>query len=133
MSIGVGTLQPKSRVMRPVWLAGLLVLVLAITLAVIVTNSGEEPARDAVQTETAISGTAANTPTELRYAGSAVSGTAANTPTELSGGIAGSFADPTFQSVPHLPKRSAETASLGGTLANTPTELSGGNVCHQCR
>jgi len=133
MSIGVGTLQPKSRVMRPVWLAGLLVLVLAITLAVIVTNSGEEPARDALQTETAISGTAANTPTELRYAGSAFSGTAANTPTELSGGIVGSFADVTFEAVPHLPRRNAEAESFGGTSGNTPSELSGGGVCHQCR
>jgi hypothetical protein len=98
MSIGVGTLQPKTRSMRPVWLAGLLAVILALTVAVIVTNSGEEPARDTTGTQTEISGTAANTPSEVRAhiprraanTGSTsvtISGTIGNTPSELSGGL----------------------------------------------
>ncbi len=44
MSIGVGTLKPKTRIMRPVWMGALLALVAAVTLAVIVANSDDAPA-----------------------------------------------------------------------------------------
>lgn len=88
MSIGVGTLKPKTRIVRPVWVAGSLAIILAFTVAVIVTNSGGETAREATGTQTAVSGTAANTPSELRGV-STTSGetTFANTPSELSGGL----------------------------------------------
>ena len=80
------------------WLAGLLAVILALTVAVIVTNSGEEPARDTTGTQTEMSGTAPNTPSEVRAhiprraanTGSTsvtISGTIGNTPSELSGGL----------------------------------------------
>jgi hypothetical protein len=112
MSIGVGTLQPKTRIMRPVWLAGLLAVILALTAAVIVTNSGDEPVRDTTGTQTAVSGTAANTPSELRGGlESTFGGTVANTPTEVR---------------PHVPRRAATADGISGTFGNTPSELSGG-------
>jgi hypothetical protein len=88
MSIGVGTLQPKTRIVRPKWIAGLLAIILALTVAVIVANSGDEPARETTGTQTAVSGTAANTPSELRGLGTTLGETTiANTPSELSGGL----------------------------------------------
>ena len=112
MSIGVGTLQPKARIIRPVWLAGLLAVILALTVAVIVTNSGDEPARDTTGTQTAVSGTAANTPSELRGGlESALGGTVANTPSEVR---------------PHVPQRAANAGGVAGSVVNTPSELSGG-------
>jgi hypothetical protein len=136
MSIGIGTLEPKVRVLRPVSIAGLLAVLVAFTFAVIVANSGDETA-EPVRPQIAVSGTSANTPTELRggFADSPFSGTAANTPTELRGGIAGSLAE-TPAIVPHVPRRAADATSIGGTLGNTPSELSGGlngEICHQCR
>jgi hypothetical protein len=133
MSIGIGTLEPKVRALRPVWIAGLLAVLVAFTLAVIVANSGDETS-EPVRPGIAVSGTNANTPSELRggLADSQFSGTAANTPTELRGGIAGSLADPPAN-VPHVPRRAADATSFGG---NTPSELSGGlngEICHQCR
>ena len=84
MSIGVGTLQPNTRIVRPVWLAGLLAVILALAIAVVVANSGDEPVRDTTTTQTAISGTAANTPSELRAATTIVDeSTLANTPSEI--------------------------------------------------
>ena len=138
MSIGVGTLQPKTRIMRPVWLAGFLAVILALTVAVIVTNSDEESARDTTGAQTAVSGTAANTPSELRGVRTAFGRTTlANTPSEVR---------------PHVPRRAAnaETTSvtISGTIGNTPSELSGGlpaptaaheaivvsgTVCGQCQ
>lgn len=96
MSIGVGTLQPKTRIMRPVWLAGLLAVILALAVAVVVTNSGEEPARTTTATRTAVSGTAANTPSELRGVGTEFGDTLANTPSEIR---------------PHVPRRAGEGIS----------------------
>jgi hypothetical protein len=96
MSIGVGTLQPKARIMRPVWLAGFLAVILALAVAVVVTNADEEPARDATATQTAVSGTAANTPSELRGVGTEFGGTLANTPSEIR---------------PHVPRRAGEGSS----------------------
>ena len=97
MSIGIGTLQPKTRVVRPVWLAGLLAVILALAVAVVVTNSGDQPARNTTATQTAVSGTAANTPSELR-GGATVSEetTLANTPSEIR---------------PHVPRRAGEGRS----------------------
>jgi hypothetical protein len=117
MSIGVGTLQPKSRIMRPVWLGAVLALVAAVTLGVIVANSDDEPARVTTPT-TQVSGTEANTPSELR----------GGMPAESIGGMPGL--------VPHIPRRVPAGETPGGTLGiNTPTEISGGNAdfCHQCR
>ena len=112
MSIGVGTLRPKTRIIRPVWLAGLLAVVVALAVAVIVTNSGDEPVRETPGTQTAVSGTAANTPSELRAATTVVDDTtSANTPSEVR---------------PHVPRRAANAESVSGTIGNTPTELSGG-------
>ena len=96
MSIGVGTLQPKTRIVRPVWMAGLLAVIVALTVAVIVTNSGDDPARQATGTQTAVSGTAANTPSELRGVGTEFGGTLANTPSEIR---------------PHVPRRAGEGSS----------------------
>ena len=115
MSIGVGTLQPKSRVIRPVWIGALLALVAAVTLAVIVANSDDEPVRRTTSTVP-------------------LGGAAANTPSELSGGYVDGVGGTDFQAVPHVPKRTDTTAV--GTQGNTPTEISGGNpdICsHQCR
>jgi hypothetical protein len=97
MSIGIGTLQPKTRVIRPVWLAGILAVILAFTVAVIVANAGDEPVRDTTGTQTSVSGTAANTPSELR-GGATVSQetTLANTPSEIR---------------PHVPRRAGEGRS----------------------
>ena len=112
MSIGTGTLQPNTRIMRPIWLAALFAIVLGFAGAVIVTNAGEEPARDTTAARTEVSGTAANTPSELRGGvESAVGGTLANTPIEVR---------------PHVPRRAATADSISGTLGNTPSELSGG-------
>jgi hypothetical protein len=116
MSIGTGTLQPHTRIMRPVWLAGILAVILALTVAMIVTNSGEEPARDTTGSQTVVSGTAANTPSELRGVKTAFGRkTLANTPSEVR---------------PHVPRRAAiaegTTVPISGTIGNTPSELSGG-------
>jgi hypothetical protein len=112
MSIGIGTLQPKSRIIRPVWLAGLLAVVVALTVAVILANSGEEQARETTGTQTAFTGTAANTPSELRGLETAVGeSTVANTPAEVR---------------PHVPRRAAAAESGSGSFGNTPSELSGG-------
>ena len=112
MSIGTGTLQPNTRVIRPIWLAALLAIVLAFAGAVIVTNAGQEAARDTTPARTEVSGTAANTPSELRGGvESAVGGTLANTPIEVR---------------PHVPRRAANAESFSGTVGNTPSELSGG-------
>ncbi|HJU57936.1 MAG TPA: hypothetical protein VJ774_04305 [Actinomycetota bacterium] len=112
MSIGVGTLQPKTRIFRPVWLAGLLAVIVALAAAVIVTNSSDEPARETSGTQTAVTGTAENTPSELRGGvKTAPSTTLANTPSELR---------------PHVPRRVANPESISGSVGNTPSELSGG-------
>ena len=111
MSIGVGTLQPNTRVFRPVWLAGLLAVILALAVAVIVTKAGDEPVRDTTGTQTSVSGTAANTPSELRGGATVSEETLANTPSEVR---------------PHVPRRAATAGSISGTAGNTPTELSGG-------
>jgi hypothetical protein len=112
MSIGVGTLQPKTRIIRPVWLAGFLAIIVALTVAVIVTNSGDETARDATGTQSAVSGTAANTPSEMRAATTVVDETTlANTPVEVR---------------PHVPRRAANADGVSASSGNTPSELSGG-------
>ena len=131
MSIGVGTLQPKVRIRRPVVLAGLVAIVAVFTMSVMGANSTEESARPITAVGRVNADTNANTPTELRYAGSQLSGTVANTPTELSGGVIGGFADVPFAAVPHIPRRADKASIVGGT----PTELSGGiaDFCHQCR
>jgi hypothetical protein len=112
MSIGIGTLRPKTRIVRPAWIAGLVAIILAFTVAVIVTNSGDEPAREATGTQAAVSGTAANTPSELRAATTVVDETTlANTPSEVR---------------PHVPRRAANAETVSGSFGNTPSELSGG-------
>jgi hypothetical protein len=112
MSIGVGTLQPKTRIIRPVWLAGLVAVILAFSAAVIVTNSADENARETTGIQTAVSGTAANTPSELRAATGVVDETTlANTPVEVR---------------PHVPRRAADAENVSGSVGNTPSELSGG-------
>jgi len=112
MSIGVGTLQPKTRIIRPVWVAGLLAVIVALTVAVIVTNSGDDPSREATGTQTAVSGTAANTPSELRAATTVVDETTlANAPVEVR---------------PHVPRRAANADGVSASSGNTPSELSGG-------
>ena len=112
MSIGVGTLQPKTRIIRPVWVAGLLAVIVALTVAGIVTNSGDDPSREATGTQTAVSGTAANTPSELRAATTVVDETTlANTPVEVR---------------PHVPRRAANADGVSASSGNTPSELSGG-------
>ena len=63
----------------------------------IATNAGEEPARDTTATQTAVSGTAANTPSEMRAATTVVDETTlANTPSEIR---------------PHVPRRAGEGRS----------------------
>jgi len=112
MSIGIGTLQPKTRIVRPVWVAGLLAVIVALTVAVIVTNSGDDPARQATGTQATFSGTAANTPSELRAATNVIDETTlANTPSEIR---------------PHVPRRAANAESVSESSGNTPSELSGG-------
>ncbi len=130
MSIGVGTLQPKAQIIRPVWLVVAFAVVVAFAFSVMIGRSGDEATRPVT----------------------AVGRVSANTPTELSGGIAGSFAGTSAAVVPHVPRRGVEAptfgSSFGGTTANTPTELSGGmpaqtagyepivvngSVCGQCR
>ena len=112
MSIGIGTLQPKTRIVRPVWVAALVAIILALTVAVVVTNSGDEPVRESTGTQTEVSGTAANTPSELRAATTGVDETTlANTPSEVR---------------PHVPRRAANAESVSGSSGNTPSELSGG-------
>src|SRR5262245_35533013 len=112
MSIGVGTLKPKTRIVRPVWLAGLVAVILAFSAAVIVTNAADEPARDTTGTQSTVSGTAANTPSELRAATAVVDETTlANTPSEIR---------------PHVPRRAANADGVSASSGNTPSELSGG-------
>lgn len=115
MSIGVGTLQPKSRVMRPVWIGALVALVAAVTLAVVVANSDDEPVRVTTST-TQVSGTV-------------------NTPSELRGGLPTEFSGTTDvpEAVPHLPKRAPADDGPDALGGNTPSEIGARtDPCHQC-
>ncbi len=133
MSIGVGTLKPKTRIMRPVWLAGLLV-VMAFTSAVVIANS-EDRTAPAV---TAVSRPLVNTPSELSggIASSTLGGTVANTPTELSGGLPTEFSGTgdVPNVVPHVPKRAPADDGPDALGGNTPSEIGGRvDLCqHQC-
>ena len=131
MSIGVGTLQPKVRIRRPVLLAGLVGVVAVFAMSVMGANSTTESARPA----TAVGRANANTPTELSGGIVGYAGIAVNTPSEVRGGYIGGVADGDFEAVPHVPKRTDKPSVVGGTQGNTPTEISGGNAdfCHQCR
>jgi hypothetical protein len=117
MSTGIGTLQaPKTT--RSIWPAAVIasLVMLTIGLATFMLGRGDaarttSPART-VSTPTVVSGTLANTPTEIRAAtGAAGEGVVA------------------VRIVPHVPRRAPGTgtgSSEVGTTANTPSELSGG-------
>jgi hypothetical protein len=115
MSTGIGTLQAP-RTSRSIWPAAVIasMVMLTIGLATFMLGRGDAARTTAqdrpVSAPTVVSGTLANTPTELRAA-TAGAGVAAV-------GIA-----------PHVPRRAAETAtgsSEVGTTGNTPSEINGG-------
>jgi hypothetical protein len=132
MSIGVGTLQPKVRIRRPVLLAGLVAVVAVFTMSVMGANSTDQSAP-----VTAVGRANANTPTELSggIVGFQYAGIAVNTPSEMRGGYIGGVADVDFEAVPHVPRRAPLDGSYGGSLGvNTPSEIGGHtDSCPQCR
>jgi hypothetical protein len=115
MSTGIGTLQAP-RAGRSIWPAAIIasLVMLTIGLATFMLGRGDAARTTApdrtVSTPTVVSGTLANTPTELRGA-TAASGVAA------------------VRLAPHVPRRAAGPAtgsSEVGTTGNTPSELNGG-------
>lgn len=118
MSTSIGTLQQRARF--KLW--PVVVALLAVTaVAAYFTTKDRDTGREA----STVSGTAANTPTELSggLAGSILD-TAANTPTELRGGIA----QVAGGSVAELIGRRDVTPRVASDVANanTPTEIGGG-------
>jgi hypothetical protein len=115
MSTRIGTLQaPKTG--RSIWPAAVIasLVMLTIGLATFMLGRGDTARTTAtdrtVSTPSVVSGTLANTPTELRAA-TAGAGVAA------------------VRIAPHVPRRAAGTAtgsSEVGTTGNTPSELTGG-------
>jgi hypothetical protein len=85
MSTNVGTLQPKVRIGLPIWAIAFALLAVVSTV-VLVTSADRGADRDA---PTTVSGTSANTPSELRggLIQAPAANTAANTPSELRGGL----------------------------------------------
>ena len=118
MSTSIGTLQQRARF--KLW--PVVVALLAITaLAVYFTTSD----RDRGEEVSTVSGTAANTPTELSGGlFGAIPDTAANTPTELRGGmtqVAGESVGAQIGRRDVTPRVASQVAN-----ANTPSEISGG-------
>ena len=122
MSVSTGTLQRKARFGYTLWPA-LLALVAVAILTVYVAPSDRDTDREA----STVSGTAANTPTELSggLAGS-IPNTAANTPTELRGGISSVAGDSVAAQIGRRDVTPRVSAAVPN--ANTPTELGGGMV-----
>lgn len=118
MSTRIGTLQAP-RADRAIWAAAFVAVLVMLTVAVVAISMDREVTRQRV-VPAVVSGTAANTPTEIRAAQvGAAQGTLANTPTEIR--AAGADRAPII--VPHVPRRAPETGQLG---TNTPSEMSGG-------
>ncbi|HZD18631.1 MAG TPA: hypothetical protein VE669_10865 [Actinomycetota bacterium] len=149
MSTRIGTFERQTRMGYPVWLAGLLAVLIAVTLAfaaiTVVRDRGDEAARVG-----GAHGTAANTPTELSgglaSAGS-FAGVSANTPSELRSVLGAAALD-----LPAGLSRgiAAATGIVGSDANNTPSEVRGaiasrgvpaqpgpvylnGERCHQCQ
>jgi hypothetical protein len=111
MSTRIGTLQaPKTG--RSIWPAAIIasLVMLTIGLATFMLGRGDTARTTAtdrtVSTPSVVSGTLANTPTELRAA-TAGAGVAA------------------VRIAPHVPRRAAGSSEVG-TTGNTPSELTGG-------
>jgi hypothetical protein len=128
MSTKIGTLQAP-RTTRSIWPAAVIVSLLLLTVGIGAYFLGRDQA----------------TPTAKTVAGGArptvVSGTAANTPTEISGGVVGGFAPsaagsswigvgvtPAMQEAIVAARDAAGVSGElnAGTTTNTPSELSGG-------
>jgi hypothetical protein len=117
MSTRIGSLEAP-RMGRSIWPAAIIasLVMLTIGLATFTLGRGDAARTTApdrtVSTPTVVSGTQANTPTELRAA-TAGAGVAA------------------VRIAPHVPRRAAGTATGSSdvdTAVNTPSELSGGVV-----
>jgi hypothetical protein len=114
MSTGIGTLQPSQR--RSLWPVAVVLSFVMLTVAVVVFSidrGGSTPQAPAKQV--AVEAPAAGIET----------GTAANTPSELRGAVP--VAAPKVALTPHVPRRAVgpggQQVSLGTT---TPSEISGG-------
>jgi hypothetical protein len=91
MSTQVGTLQ-RPRFSHLAWPAVAITVTLAVTVALIATAIGrDDPVASTSTRQASLSGTANNTPSEMRavagVAPAIATGTLANTPTELRGGL----------------------------------------------
>lgn len=106
MSSRIGTLDAP-RAERATWPVAFVAVLIMLTIAVVAVSMGREEAREPVAQPT-VSGTAANTPTEIR---------AAHVEIEATDAI-----------VPHVPRRGADADSVRSTAGNTPSEMSGGFV-----
>ena len=122
MSSNIGTLEQRARIrLWPVVVA----LIAVTAVAVYFTMSDRDNARDNAEKTATVSGTAANTPSELRGGfAEAPSDTLANTPSELRGGFAEA---PASAANGQIGRRNV-TPRVGAVVpnANTPSELSGG-------
>jgi hypothetical protein len=112
MSTRTGTLQAP-RATRSIWPAAVIasLVMLTIGLATFMLSRGEAARTTAqdrpVSAPTVVSGTLANTPTELRAA-------------TAGAGVAG------VRIAPHVPRRAAGAATGSSEAGNTPSELNGG-------
>ncbi len=104
MSSRIGTLDAPGAE-RAIWPVAFMAVLIMLTIAVVAVSMGREEAREPVARPT-VSGTAANTPTEIRAAHVEV--------------------DATDATVPHMPRRGADAESVRSTAGNTPSELTGG-------
>jgi hypothetical protein len=112
MSIGVGTLKPSS---RSIWPAAVVLSVVMLTVAVIAISLDRG---DAVPS---------TTQKVEAPAVAIVSGTAANTPSELRGATTAERSGAGITFVRHVPKREVGAGTeQPQTSGATPTELSGG-------
>jgi hypothetical protein len=122
MSTSVGTLQPKVHIGGPVLAAVAFVLLAAATIGVYVLTTDSQTRQSGTATSTTISGTAANTPSEL--SGGILGrdlGTLANTPSELRGGFIEAATAPVVRPIGRAsvtPRVAQVTVS-----ANTPSEI----------
>ena len=128
MSTRVGTLQ-GSQTGRSIWPAAILASLVMLTIAIAAVSLGRDqvqPRQVPQDTQTVVSGTAANTPSELR------------------GGLAESNGRGGVRLTPHVPRRAAEATGsfAGGTVGNAPAFIDttvrdepimvNGHICGQC-
>jgi hypothetical protein len=144
MSTQIGTLQPKAGTIQPMWpVAILALLVVAIVAAIVFAPEGSRPRQETTVGSTAdVPVSTGISATHGKQLGIGIAfpqpltGTAANTPTELTGGIAFSTAGavtsaPAELSGRFLAERAKQLGSEIGTTG-TPATTTGGGVCDIC-